>query len=579
MLKCIITYSSGGVWDMFMSIHRKHAKILLLIVFLTVLALNITPAKASEGKYIIVYKGRSQKQTMLKHRKFNVSRDFNIIPAVTARLDVNDVKQLRKNPDIAYIEPDYKIHALGSIEPDVGLLSGIAALSSPQTIPYGITMVNATAVWPRTKGAGVRVAVLDTGISQYHPDRGNIVDSVSFVAEETVEDFHSHGTHTSGTVAAADNNVGVVGVAPEADLLIAKVIDNTGNGDTSGLISGIEWAVSNNAKVISMSLGGEEYAAALETTCDNALAAGVLLVAAAGNDNVITPTYPAAFTSVISVAAVDQSKNKASFSNFGPTIALTAPGVGIYSTIPVDSYDTADAVWDANSHQANILLGTAPGTVSGQICDCGLATGLEPNDTCPDAVDGNIAYIRRGDITFAEKVAHAQSKGAIGVIIANHLDGNFNGTLGDGSPLVVVSVSKADGNDLDILTESGITGTVTVDAALYANNSGTSMSCPHVSGVAALLFSAAHYNITAYEVADILQDSAEDLGDPGVDDIFGYGLVNAYDALILEKINILSMFVTNWLQSCSSPQWCEGMDTDQSTTVDFTDFANLTQNW
>ncbi len=568
---------------MVMSMYKEQAKartnILLLSVFFTALALAIQPVKALADDYIIVYKGRSQKQSMLKSSTFAVSRSFSIIPAVAARLDANQVEQLRKNPDVAYIEPDYKVYALGGIDASADLSSGIAALSSPQVIPYGITMVHAPAVWPRTKGAGVKVAVLDTGISQYHPDRGNVVGSVSFVTDEAVEDFHGHGTHTSGTIAAADNDIGVVGVAPQADLLVAKVLSNAGVGDTSWVISGIEWAVNNNAKVISMSLGSDEYSAALETACDNALAAGVLLVAAAGNDDVNTLSYPAALSSVISVAAVDQNKNKASFSNFGPTIALAAPGVSVYSTVPVGSYDSADALWDSNSHQANVLLGTYPGTVSGVICNCGLATGAEPNDTCPDTVDGNIAHIRRGDITFAEKVAYAQSKGAVGVIISNNIDGNFNGTLQDGFPLVVVSVSKADGNDLEALAESGITGTVSVDAGLYAYNSGTSMSCPHVSGVAALMFSAAHYNITPYVVSDVLLDSAEDLGDHGVDDIFGYGLVDAYAALNLEKIIILSTFASNWLQSCSSPDWCEGMDTNHSDSVDFVDFATLTQNW
>ncbi len=104
-------------------------------------------------------------------------------------------------------------------------------------------------------------------------------------------------------------------------------MDNTGSGQTSWLISGIEWAVNNNAKVISMSLGSYDYSAALDTACSNAFAAGTLLVAAAGNDNINTPFYPAALSSVISVAAIDQNKNKASFSNYGPTIALAAPGV------------------------------------------------------------------------------------------------------------------------------------------------------------------------------------------------------------------------------------------------------------
>ncbi len=590
---CIVgrmTLERQDMYDLFMARYsgkaRMHTNILLWAVLFTVLSLIVRPVKAQSDDYIIVYRSHSQKRNMLNRPTFPVSRDFNIIPAVAAHLDANQVKQLMANPDVEYIEPDYKIYVLGSPDINAYSSSGISALSSSQTIPYGISMVNAPAVWPRAKGAGVRVALMDTGISMYHPDRGNVVASVSFAIDSSnalipVEDFHGHGTHTSGTIAAADNDIGVVGVAPQADLLIAKVLDNTGSGQDSWVISGIEWAVNNNAKVISMSLGGPDYSAALDTACSNALAAGTLLVAAAGNDNVNTPFYPASLSSVISVAAVDQSKNKASFSNFGPTIALAAPGVSVYSTVPIstDTSAAADAVWSSTSHQSNMLTGTAPGSVTGQICNCGLADGSDPQDTCPDAVAGNIAHIRRGITTFAAKVAHARSKGAIGAIISNNISGNFNGTLADGTPLVVVSISQADGDALQILAQSGISGTVSVTGNPYAYYSGTSMACPHVAGVAALIFSAAHYNITPTEVSNILFDSAQDLGSPGRDDIFGHGLVDAYAALTLEKINILAAFADNWLSTCSSPSWCEGMDTNHSGKVDFVDFATLTENW
>jgi subtilisin family serine protease len=565
---------------------------ILLTVLFTALPLIVQPVKAQSDDYIVVYRSHSQKQKMLNHPTFPVSRDFNIIPGVAAHLDANQVKQLLANPDIEYIEPDYKIYALGFPDTNAYSSSDISALSSSssQTIPYGVTMVNAPAVWSRTSGAGVRVALMDTGITMYHPDRGNVVDSNSFATDSTgaiipVEDFAGHGTHTSGTIAAADNNIGVVGVAPQADLLIAKVMDNTGSGQVSWLISGIEWAVNNNAKVISMSLGSSSYSSALDTACSNALAAGTLLVAAAGNDDVNTPFYPASLSSVISVAAIDQNKNKASFSNYGSTIALAAPGVNVYSTVcPVDETNstdaTADVVWSNADHVSYPILGTAAGTVSGSICNCGLATGNDQQDTCPNSVAGNIALILRGTTTFAAKVAHAQSKGAIGVIISDNGNDSISAfSLNGGTPLVVVSISQADGTTLQTLAQSGISGTVSVDTNLYAYYSGTSMACPHVAGVAALIFSAAHYNITPSEVSNILFNSAQDLGSPGRNDTFGYGLVDAYAALNLEKINILAAFASNWLQPCESPDWCEGMDTNQSGTVDFLDFAALTQNW
>jgi subtilisin family serine protease len=572
---------AGGI----MLLLRKYMKLALtrpnahrLIVLLAALSLMVQPAKAQPSDYIVVYKSHLQKQKMLGRPPFTISRSFHIIPAVAARLDANQVEQLRKNPDVDYIEPDYKIYALGTESP----LDTNAP--SSQTTPYGVTMVNAPVVWPKTMGEGVRVAVLDTGISMYHPDRGNVAASVSFALDTNgailpVEDFDGHGTHTSGTIAAADNNIGVVGVAPQADLLIAKVMDNTGSGQDSWLISGIEWAVDNNAKVISMSLGSYDYSSALETACDNALAAGTLLVAAAGNDDTNEPLYPAAFPSVISVAAVDQNENIASFSNYGPTIDLAAPGVNVYSTVPVSSSTPANAIWSSTSHQANVLLGTAPGSVSGQICNCGLADDSSPADTCPNSVAGNIALILRGNTTFAAKVAYAQSKGAIGAIIYNNVSGNFNGTLGDATPLIVVSISQADGQSLQLLAQSGISGTVSVDTtSLYAYYSGTSMACPHVSGVAAIIFAIGDYNVTPADVCNILCNSAQDLGSPGRDDIYGYGLVDAATALRLYKMHLLALFADNWLQPCSPPSWCENMDYDQSGSVNFIDFAFLAEN-
>jgi len=541
---------------------------------------------------------------MLTNSEFASARTFNIIPAIAAKLSSQQLEQLLENPNVAYIEPDYPICATGSVGSSAAFTDTVESLSS-QEIPYGIEMVGAPQVWSKTKGAGVIVAVLDTGISMYHPDRANIIAAISFVPDEDLEDFEGHGTHTSGTVAAADNDIGVVGVAPEADLLIGKVADNEGEGQTSWLISGIEWAVDNDADVISMSLGTTDYSLSLETACDNAYAEGVLLVAAAGNDGSSTLEYPAGFDSVISVAAVDEDKQKAYFSNYGPTIELAAPGVNVFSTVPVGSDATGDAIWSDTSHQSNTVEGTAAGIVTGQICNCGLATGLDPENTCPDSVAGNIAHIRRGDIYFSEKVAHAQSKGAMGVIISNNIPDNFLGTLATGSPLVVVSVSQADGNELEPLAEDGITGTVSVTADLYGYNNGTSMSTPHVSGVAALIFAAQGGDISAEEVRDILISSAEDLGTPGYDETFGYGLVDVNSAFeMMQPVTCqavwtlgygypsdidtdcfvgfkdLKLLAVEWLNSdCSTNEWCNGADIDKSDSVSFTDFAQLASMW
>jgi serine protease len=579
-------------------------RILYILFGLWVITINVY-ASAETKNYIVVFKDHPQKHSMAKEPEFAAARSFHIIPAITARLDSQQLDTLRKNSRIAYIEPDYPIYATG-LARIRGDSAAIVNNLASQEIPYGVEMIGAAQVWSKTKGAGAVVAVLDTGIAMYHPDKGNVIASASFVTDLTVEDFNSHGTHTAGTIAAADNTIGVVGVAPEAGLLIGKVLNNAGEGEISGLIAGIEWAVENGAHVISMSLGGTRNSAALETACDNAYAQGVLLVAAAGNDNTSVPEYPAAYASVLSVAAVDINKEKADFSNYGSTIDVAAPGVDVLSTIPVGFEAIGDAIWSAASHSSNILQGTSAGIVTGQICNCGLATGLDTDNTCPDTVAGNIAHIRRGTITFAEKVAHAQAKGAVGVIISNNVSGNFLGTLSAGSPLVAVSISMEDGDQLQPLAESGIAGTVSVTADLVDYFSGTSMATPHVSGAAALIVAAQGANISPSEVWDLLINSAEDLGDPGRDDLFGYGLIHVNSAFesmppktcdavwTLEygypsdinrdcylDLNDLTELAAEWLnQNCSDlNEWCSRSDIDQNTSVSCSDFAELASVW
>ena len=158
-------------------------------------------------------------------------------------------------------------------------------------------------------------------------------------------DDNGHGTHCAGIIAAVDNDIGVIGVAPEANLYSLKMLDSTGSGYSSDLIAAIEWAIqthedadsANDIQIISMSLGSDSGVTALETACSQAYAHGILLVAAAGNDGNIggigdTVDYPGAYNSVIAVAATDSTDKRASFSSTGPAVELAAPGVNIYST-------------------------------------------------------------------------------------------------------------------------------------------------------------------------------------------------------------------------------------------------------
>ncbi len=212
--------------------------------------------------------------------------------------------------------------------------------------------------WEITRGSGIAVAILDTGIDENHEDLPRPLGG-----KNTIDDTHwgsdgsGHGTHVAGTAAALDNNPGVVGVGPEINLYAVKVLNDSGNGTVSSVVAGIEWAVDQNIPVLNMSLGTGSHFQTLQDASDNAYSAGHLLVSSAGNsgnpggggDNV---TYPARYSSVIAVAASNQNDGRASFSSTGPDVELIAPGVSVLSTLPDNSYGSYNGTSMASPHVA-----------------------------------------------------------------------------------------------------------------------------------------------------------------------------------------------------------------------------------
>jgi serine protease len=455
-----------------------------------------------------------------------IEREYTLVPGlVHLRIDPARHDQilaaLRADPSVMYAERDWFRFAMN------------------QTLPPGVSQVQGPLVWALGhRGAGVRVSVLDTGVDLTHPDLPATVASASFISGQDVQDLHGHGTHCSGTVLALDNSFGVVGVAPSADLMIGKVLSNSGSGSDASVTAGIEWSVLNGAKVISMSLGSTAFSQALNDACLAAFQANVVLAGAAGNSNSSTPSYPGSSPGVINVAAVDFNNNRASFSNFGPTITIAAPGVNILSTTPPTQTLVSSVSWNSSTRSSAVLTGSGTGTVTAQTVWCGF--GGSPADFPPE-VSGNIAAIRRGGtdgagntLTFAVKANNALAAGAVAVIIANNTGTGpvTNGTLGGSISIPVVSVNQSDGNTLQ---DGPLTATVSVttqSTSLYGNSSGTSMATPHVAGVAALLWSAfPDRNVTSAQIVQAITSSALDLGAPGRDDIFGHGLVQARAAV------------------------------------------------
>ncbi len=224
----------------------------------------------------------------------------------------------------------------------------ISSFSRGQRRDWSNTIIKSDTFFTKTKGAGIKVAIIDTGCAKTHPDlEGAIFDIFNPYSRSWPEDRVGHGTHVAGIIGARDNDIGVVGIAPECQLLIAKGLDDDGFGDWNKIVACIQWSVHQCADVINLSLGDmREPPQLVHETIKWAVGKGVIIIAAAGNDPNSTPSrptkldvaYPARYDEVISVAAIDKNGNLAYFSNRGKILNFLAPGVDIFSTYPLDKY-------------------------------------------------------------------------------------------------------------------------------------------------------------------------------------------------------------------------------------------------
>ena len=208
-------------------------------------------------------------------------------------------------------------------------------------------------------GGFLKVCVIDSGVDYNHPElAANYLSGYDFVNDDSDPlDDNGHGTHVAGTIAAALNGASIVGVAPQVKILAYKILDSTGSGSFSDAIAAVERCQADGGKVTNNSYGASANpGTAVQQAFDNSYAAGLLHVASAGNSGSGTDTvgYPAKFSSVIAVAATDQSDNRASFSSTGPKVELAAPGVGILSTYLNGQYASASGTSMASPHVTGI---------------------------------------------------------------------------------------------------------------------------------------------------------------------------------------------------------------------------------
>lgn len=242
----------------------------------------------------------------------------------------------------------------------------VEQLEMVNEIPQGVEIIQAPEIWNETRGSGITVAVLDTGCDTDHPDlKDRIIGGRNFTSDdggdpEKYEDYNGHGTHVAGTIAASMNLTGVAGVAPEANLLILKVLGKNGSGKYDWIIKAISYAIEQKADIISMSLGGPSDVKELHDVVIEAVNAQILVVCAAGNEgdgNESTDElgYPGCYNEVISVGAIDLERHSSDFTNSNNQVDVVAPGEKVTSTYLNGKYATLSGTSMATPHVAGSL--------------------------------------------------------------------------------------------------------------------------------------------------------------------------------------------------------------------------------
>lgn len=306
--------------------------------------------------------------------------------------------------------------------------------------------------------------------------------------------------------------------------MVARVFDESGSSDSSTVLESVEWCADQGAKVINLSLGRSGGGQVREERAiySSVASEGILVVAAAGNDGTRDYSYPASYPFVLSVAAVDDDMDRASFSNYNDMVDISAPGVDVLSTtisagieISMSSGDTVSAELMAGSPD---LSDFNTDWTDLEVVDCGLAF-----DTCDDAT-GKVCLIERGEIEFTDKAFNCFQGGGVAAVIYNTENEVLYGLVDSSTPIPTLSLTRQDGTTVLDAVNSGSTASLEQASYGYAYESGTSMATPHVTGVIAKVW-AALPDCSRDQVEEALLASAIELGDS---DEYGSGLVQAY---------------------------------------------------
>lgn len=309
---------------------RKIVSIMIftfLLAFIPFSADGVFAQQSEEERIIITFKEEINEE--LLHQEaievHHIFPDYNAA-AITVTPEVR--QKLWQNDTVKTIETDAVVSTNGQI-----VDWGFKKVEAPKVHQLGFT------------GKGVKVGIIDSGIDKKHPDL-KIAGGVSFV-DSSYQDTNGHGTHVAGIIGALNNSIGVIGVAPNAELYAIKVIDQYGFGNNSDVVQGIEWAVKHKLDLINLSITTPQKSTIMELALNNAYKEGLIIVAAAGNNlkefkEPVDVLYPARFPTVIGVGAVDQKHDKTKFSYYGKSLDFVAPGESILSTYLNGQYVKSD---------------------------------------------------------------------------------------------------------------------------------------------------------------------------------------------------------------------------------------------
>ncbi|MBS3796182.1 S8 family serine peptidase [Pseudoalteromonas sp. BDTF-M6] len=496
---------------------------------------KFTRGKSAEVKSLAKKLGGEIKVDLAKHDAFAME-----VPAAA-------LKGLRNNPNVEFVEADVKRHLLAT------------NLNTTEVEPWGISRVQADIVSDELAGNRT-VCIIDSGYDIRHSDLdANLVSGTNDSGTgQWSTPGGSHGTHVAGTVAGITNGSGVVGVMPNGNvnLHIIKVFNESGWGYSSSLVSAVDDCVAAGANVISMSLGGGGSSRTEGNAFANYYSQGVLSIAAAGNDGNTAHSYPASYDDVVSVAAVDSGNMHANFSQRTNQVELAGPGEAVLSSVGLGDGQLAQLSVGGTDYFAN---GVVPhlfynsslsfdpagnnGSASGAL---GVCTTTGTSYSCGD-MTGKICLVERGenqgDSSTSTENSYPEYRGANacadagaeGIIVYSNAARpglqapfmvDFNGKI-QGIP--TASIDRATG--LELAAKAGQTASLSkVDGQDWDYYNGTSMATPHVSAVAALVWSY-HTACSAAEVRNALAVTAEDLDAAGRDVKTGYGLVKAQAAI------------------------------------------------